>query len=115
MKKIFNRIKSWFISEEEYLDQHIAESHQDMKRYKDRFIKAMKIEGKINWEIGEMREWKDVGIDRTNLNPFGFDIFYLSKEKLVETLGHCYITLDKISKELKELKNEQKKNTDREL
>ena len=68
-----------------------------------RFLKAQKIEYKINKDIAEnYRHWQATAIDDYNLNPFGWDVFSMTKEQLVTTLGHCYHTMKYIhSKYLK--------------
>ena len=79
---------------------------KDEKRSQDntkRFLKAQKIEYKINKDIAEnYRHWQGTAIDDYNLNPFGWDVFSMTKEQLVTTLGHCYHTMKHIhSKYLK--------------
>ncbi len=98
MKRISEIIKDMFGTSP---DNKALEAQAQAERNTRDFMRAQKIENDINTEIGEIREWQDVG-SRNNLNPFGIDVFYMSKEKLIESLGHCYLTLKHIKKKLDE-------------
>ena len=80
-------------------DVHMREDNKNTKR----LLKAQQVEYKINKDIAEnYRHWQATAIDDYNLNPFGWDVFSMTKEQLVTTLGHCYHTMKHIhSKYLK--------------
>lgn len=80
-------------------DPHMREDNKNTKR----FLKAQEVEYKINKDIADnYRHWQSTTIGDYNLNPFGWDIFSMTKEQLVTTLGHCYHTMKHIhSKYLK--------------
>ncbi len=80
MKRISEIIKDMFGTS---TDNKALEAQAQAERNTRDFMRAQKIENDINTEIGEIREWQDVG-SRNNLNPFGIDVFYMSKEKLMK-------------------------------
>ena len=98
MKRISRMIKNMFGTS---ADDKALEAQAQAERNTRDFLRGQRIENKINTEIGEIRNWESVG-SHDNLNPFGIDVFYMSKEKLIESLGHCYMTLKHIKKKLDE-------------
>lgn len=98
MKRISEIIKDMFGTSP---DNKALEAQAQAERNTRDFMRGQRADNIINTEIAEIRNWEDVGA-RENLNPFGIDVFYMSKEKLIESLGHCYLTLKHIKKKLDE-------------
>ena len=86
-------------------DPHMREDTKNTKR----FLKAQEVEYKINKDIAEnYRHWQSTTIGDYNLNPFGWDVFSMTKEQLVTTLGHCYHTLKHVHAKYKKTEEGRK-------